>query len=130
MATVTKPDTMTWTMKTALSAADKKAGVRTETACTVTLDDDKALRDFAERGMRVAIQALMRAEGKISPTYAITVSDLNKRSASPFKATPESLANKIRKMPEAEYRATLANLGINAKDIERMVKANTASITK
>lgn len=123
-------DTMNWTMKTALSAADKKAGVRVETACTVTLDDDKALRDFAERGMRVAIQALMRAEGKISPTYNIAASELAKRSASPFKATPESLANKIRKMPEDEYRATLANLGVDTKSIDRMVKAHAASLTK
>ena len=129
MATV-KHDTMTWNMKTALSAADKKAGVRTETACTVNLDDDKALREVAERGMRVAIQALLRAEGKIPTTYEIDVSELAKRSASPFKATPESLANKIRKMPEAEYRATLANLGVNAKDIDRMVKSHAASLTK
>ncbi|SRR6266478_7844945 len=105
--------------------ADDKNPVTSEV--TVVFDEEKATQDFAARGAVIAWQALCRMAGVIPEAETVNISDLAKRSGGGFKATPASIANRVKKMPEAEYRETLQSLGLDAKTIERMVKTHLAN---
>ncbi|SRR5258708_7066363 len=95
---------------------------------TIVFDDEAATQKFAVRGAIIAWQSIQRAAGVIAESDTVQISELAKRTGAGFNATPESLANRVKKMPEAEYRQTLVNLGVDAKSVERMVKAHAAAL--
>ena len=106
--------------KTKLNKDDKSP---VTSVVTITLDDEKATDTFAGRAAIIAWQALARMAGAIPATDTVSISELAKRAGGGgFKATPESLANRVRKMPEAEYRQTLANLGLPKVEIDKMAR--------
>lgn len=117
-------------LKTRLNK-DEKEG--TTSKVTIELDDDAALQKFALRSAGIAWQAIARAAGVIPATDTVKLSDLAKRQGGGFKATPESLANRIGKMSADDYRATLEKLmptfatdkAVRAT-IDKMVKAHLA----
>src|SRR3990167_8104830 len=93
-----------------------------KTVLTVELDDNKALQAFAARGIVVAWQAIARMADSYPATDTVKISELVKRGArGGFKSTPSSMANRINQLPEVEYRATLRNLGMDEKTIDKMV---------
>jgi len=89
--------------KTKLNADDKNP---VSSELTIVFDDEKATHDFAARGAVIAWQALCRMAGVIPEAETVNISDMAKRSGGGFKATPASIANRVKKMPEAEYRET------------------------
>lgn len=98
---------------------------------TIVFDNEKDTLAFAARSAIIAWQALQRDAGTISETDSVNVSELAKRSGrGGFKATPESLANRVSKMSIDDYRATLAKLGLDAKTIDRMAKQHEAKLPK
>ena len=105
-------------------------GVPVSSTVTIVLDSEKDVDAFAGRSAIIAWQAIERAAGGIPATDKVMISELAKRAGGGgFKVTPESLANRVRKMPVDEYRATLVNLGVSAKDIERMVNAHASVLS-
>lgn len=97
------------------------------TELTVTFDDDKAVREFAKRGIVIAWQALARMAGTIPTSDVVSVAELIKRSGGGgFKVTPDSVAAKINKMPPAEYSETLLKMGIDAATAKKMTAAYSA----
>lgn len=107
---------------------DDKSPVTSEV--TIELDSEKDIDAFCGRAAIVAWQAIARTAGVIPVTDRVLVSDLAKRTGGGFKVTPESLANRVKKMPVAEYQLTLENLGLDKATVARMVKAHTAPVTK
>lgn len=106
----------------------KDATDKTETDLTILLDDPAAIIRFAARGAKIAWQQLQRNAGVVEDGEAeVSIGELAKREGGGgFKATPDSIANRVTKMPLEEYKATLAKLGIDAKSIEKLAKAHSA----
>jgi hypothetical protein len=96
-----------------------KNGVTTN--LTIVFDDPKATQAFAVRGATIAWQQRCHQAGTVPKEETVLISELAKRNVG-FKATPESIANKVRKMPEAEYRETLANLGLPKAEIDKLAR--------
>ena len=97
-----------------------------ESVLTIEIDDEGAADKFMARSVAIAWQSLCRAAGVIPEADTVKVSDMAKRQGGGFKATPASIANRVTKMSIEDYRATLAALKLDAKTIERMVKAHSA----
>ena len=119
--------TLTVKCKTKLNKDDTSPVTST---VTIEVDDDKALDAFASRAAIVAWQAIARAAGVIPEVATVTISELAKRTGGGFKATPESLANRGKKMPEAEYRQTLENLGLPKSEVDKMAKRQYPPVKK
>lgn len=97
------------------------------TKLRIIFDDDKAAQKFAARAGAIAWQATARMTGAIPSTDEVLLSDLAKRqSGGGFKATPESLANRVAKMSNEDYVATLEKLGMDKATIAKMSKAHAA----
>lgn len=98
-----------------------------QTTCAITInwDDPKAERAFATRGVVIAAQSLMRAAGDIPAELSVSVSELAKRERGGFAAKPT--ANNARKLmgklDDTEYAAALRAIGINEREITRLVAA-------
>jgi hypothetical protein len=117
-------DTTTTKLKTRTAQGEAQH----ETLLTINWDDAKAERAFAERGVRVAAAAIWRAAGDIPATFSVNVSELAKRERGGFAMKP-SAANAQRmmsKLSNDEYAVALASIGIDKRNIERMVKARVA----
>ena len=112
--------------KTKLSK-DDPAPVSSEV--TIVFDDEKAMQAFAARGAVIAWQAIARMAGVIPESDTVNISDMAKRAGGGFKATPQSLANRVKKMSAEDYRGTLIALGLDAKTVDRMCKAYTAPVS-
>jgi len=86
-------------------------------------DDATAERAFATRGVVIAAQSMMRASGSIPAEFAVKVSELAKRERGGFamKPTPANAKRMIDKLSDAEYSAALLGIGINEREVARMV---------
>lgn len=118
MATEAKNETLE-TLKTRV----EEGAPQSETKLTIHWDDAKAERAFATRGVRIAAQAMMRASGSIPAELSVTVSELAKRERGGFAMKPTAAnANRLMaKLSDAEYITALTNIGISARDAQRMV---------
>ncbi len=100
----------------------KGDGGGVKTTLTIVCDTLDALKAFAKRGATIAWQQQCHAAGVVPATATVMLSELAKRSGHSFKATPDSLSAKIKKMPEAEYRATLEKLGLPKGEIDKLAR--------
>lgn len=78
------------------------------------------------RGLVIMAQAQYRKAQHVPATEKIMVAELLKRQPGGFTVTPESIANRAGK-DETFYRNTLVALGIDAKQIDKLVAAKFAN---
>ena len=102
-----------------------KGGINT--VLTIVFDDEKATQDFAIRGAVIAWQQRCHNAGVVPESETVLISELAKRSGGGFKITPDSIAAKVRKMPQEEYTQTLRNLGLPESEIVKLVKKQYAT---
>lgn len=98
---------------------------QSEVKLTVNWDDEKAERNFALRGVKIAAQAMMRASGSIPADLAVSVSELAKRERGGFamKPTAANAGRLMAKLSDEQYAEALAGIGISAGEVRRMVSA-------
>lgn len=113
---------------TTRTRVDNKSTEKIESKVTFVFDDETATRKFAIRGATIAWQQAQRDAGKIAVEDRVMLSELAKRTGGGgFKITPDSIVAKVRKMPESEYRDTLAKLGMAVADINKLSKKQYAA---
>jgi len=116
----------THTIKTRVADGEPQS----EVALTIHWDDDAAVREFARRGVVIAAQSVMRATGDIPAEFSVTVSELAKRERGGFamKPTPQNAQRMMAKLDDAQYADALRGIGVNERDIPRLV-TNRKAVT-
>ena len=109
------------TFKTKLS---KDAAESVETKAVIDWTDvtEKELQELAAATVVINQQSIYRTSGTIPTTDTISVrKQLDSPRGGGFKVTPESMAAKIGKMGKEEYAKSLTLLGLNEKEVQKMV---------
>lgn len=105
-----------------------------QSECNITIhwDDPKAERDFARRGVVIAVQAILRASGEIPAEFSTSVSDLAKRERGGFATKPTATNAKrmISKLDDADYAKALTDIGIGAAEVRRLIAARAKAATQ
>ena len=114
-------------MEKTVSTKLTKDGTAVETKVTIDWSNVslEELQKLASATVIINEQAVWRTSGTIPTSATIEVrKQIDTPRGSGFKPTPENMAARINKLPEADYRAALANLdGLTEAMIEKMVKA-------
>jgi len=119
MAQAIQHDTTEVSMKT---STDENSDAH-ETKLSIVWDSEKDARTFATRGVKIAAQAILRALGDIPAEYTVVISELAKRERGGFamKPTPQNAQRMMAKLDDAQYAEALRGIGVNERDITRLV---------
>lgn len=124
--------TQTVTCKTRLNKDDTNP---VTSSVTIEFDDETATQKFAVRGVIVAWQSMVRDAGVIPTSDTVKVSELIKRTVerhrlvvAQFKVTPDSIANRMVKMSDDDFRATLEKMGLDPRVVKQIMEKQRTPI--